>query len=68
MENRMSEEPVRVIKIGEVMTLTGLSRSSIYQAIRKGEFPLQLKLSQRSSGWLYSEVVGWLNSRPRGAG
>lgn len=66
MDNGKSEEPVRVIKITEVMTLTGLSRSTIYQAIRNGEFPLQLKLSARSFGWLYNEVIGWLNSRPRG--
>lgn len=47
--------------------MTGLSRSSIYAAIKQGTFPAQLKLTARSSGWLESEVVEWREMRPRGA-
>ncbi len=56
----------RIIRITEVMALTGLSRSSIYAAIKAGTFPAQLKLSVRSSGWLESEVIAWRDKRPRG--
>lgn len=57
----------RIIRITEVMTMTGLSRSGIYAAIKAGTFPAQLKLSVRSSGWLESEVIAWRDKRPRGS-
>ncbi|AWL03581.1 hypothetical protein DIR46_03380 [Massilia oculi] len=40
----------RIIRIREVIAMTGLSRSSIYAAIKQCTFPAQLKLSTRSSG------------------
>lgn len=40
----------RIIRVTEIMALTGLSRSSIYAAIKAGTFPAQLKLSVHSSG------------------
>jgi prophage regulatory protein len=57
----------KIIKIREVTAMTGLSRSSIYLQIKKGTFPVQVKLSTRSSGWLWSEINRWLVSRPRGS-
>jgi prophage regulatory protein len=46
----------RMIKLPEVISVTGLSRSSIYLLIKKGNFPPQIKLSTRSSGWLWKEI------------
>jgi prophage regulatory protein len=57
----------RIIRITEVIAMTGLSRSGIYAAIKEGTFPAQLKLSVRSSGWLESEVIAWRDKRPRGS-
>lgn len=57
----------RIIRLREVIAMTGLSRSSIYMLIKKGTFPAELKLSARSSGWLWQEVHGWMVSRPCGS-
>jgi prophage regulatory protein len=57
----------RIIRIREVIKMTGLSRSSIYLLIKKGAFPAQVKLSLRSSGWFYQEIKNWIEARPRGA-
>lgn len=57
----------RIIKLREVIAMTGLSRSSIYLLIKKGTFPVQVKLSTRSSGWFLSEINSWVVSRPRGS-
>jgi prophage regulatory protein len=57
----------RIIKIREVIAITCLPRSRIYLQFKKGTFPVQVKLSTRSSGWLWSEINGWLVSRPQGA-
>jgi len=53
----------KVIKISEVKELTTLSNASIYRLIKLGEFPKQLKLAERSSGWLLEEINNWLESK-----
>jgi prophage regulatory protein len=53
----------RLIKLPEVLQICGLSKSALYQKIKDGEFPAQVKLSQRSSAWVQSEVIAWANDR-----
>jgi prophage regulatory protein len=53
----------RLIRIDEVLHICGLSRSSLYATIQKGEFPAQVKLSKKASAWLYSEVQAWVTER-----
>jgi len=52
-----------IIRLPQVIQKTGLSRSSIYSATADKAFPAQLKLTQRSSGWLESEVDQWISDR-----
>jgi prophage regulatory protein len=40
---------VRFLRLKEVLAICGKSRSSVYDAIKKGEFPKPVKLSARSS-------------------
>ena len=53
----------QILKLSEVKLITGLSASSIYRAVNKGTFPRQIKLGERSSGWLKAECEQWLNER-----
>ncbi len=53
----------QILKLIEVKKTTGLSGSTIYRLISQGDFPKQIKLSERSSGWLKSEVDQWLDDR-----
>jgi prophage regulatory protein len=68
MNNDIPTEDLRIIRIRDVIALTGLSRSAIYAAVKAGTFPRQVKLSARSSGWWRGEVVLWLKDRPRSRG
>lgn len=52
-----------ILRLPSVKTRTGLSRSSIYLKISQGAFPRQIKLSERSAGWLESEIDEWINQR-----
>lgn len=52
-----------MIRMNVVKEMTGLSRSTIYQFIKDGKFPEQIKLGERASGWLESEVDDWLQKR-----
>jgi prophage regulatory protein len=47
---------VPFIRLKEVLAICGKSRSSVYEAIKKGEFPKPVKLQGRSSAWIKSEV------------
>tara|TARA_B100000787_G_scaffold163048_1_gene144335 strand:+ start:336 stop:530 length:195 start_codon:yes stop_codon:yes gene_type:complete len=53
----------RVIKLAQVIEITSLSSATIYRLIKTGQFPKQLKLAQRSSGWLLEEINNWLDSK-----
>lgn len=54
---------MRVLRIKDVQFKTGLPRSQIYTLIARGEFPKQIKLSERIVGWLESEIDAWIETR-----
>jgi len=53
----------QIIKLSAVIKLSSLSSATIYRLIKKGKFPKQIKLSERSSGWLLSEINKWLDDK-----
>jgi prophage regulatory protein len=55
----------KILRLAQVVALTGLSRSSIYRLIQSGQFPTQIKLAERASGWHESDVCGWIGERPK---
>ena len=52
-----------VLRLPEVKSQTGLSRSAIYQRIAEGLFPKQFNLGGRAVGWLSSDVDNWIKER-----
>jgi prophage regulatory protein len=56
-------QPIRMLRLPDVMQKTGLSRSQIYRLIALGSFPTQIQLGDRSAGWIESEIDGWLGER-----
>ena len=54
----------RILRLKEVQRMTGLSRSTIYAEMAKGNFPKQIQLTgARSVGWYESAVAQWIESR-----
>ncbi len=49
-----------ILRLPTVKLRTGLSRSSIYLRISKGEFPSSISLGGRAVGWLEADVNDWL--------
>jgi prophage regulatory protein len=41
----------RLLRLPEVIEITGLGRDTIYRYIREGRFPRQRRISERASGW-----------------
>lgn len=53
----------KIVRLGRVLELTGVSRSMVYLMIGQGRFPAAVPLGVRARGWLEAEVVGWLTER-----
>lgn len=54
---------MRIIRLKEVIYLTGLARSTIYRYIGEGSFPKAVSLGERSVGWVDAEVQEWILAR-----
>ena len=50
----------QIYRFPEVMKLTGLSRSSIYLAVSKDEFPKPIKIGRRAVGWPNDVIEKWV--------
>ena len=55
--------PDTIYRLPAVLARTGLSRSGLYEAMNRQEFPAQIKLGPRAVGWADSEITAWLESR-----
>ena len=51
---------MRLIKLKEVMSYTGLGRSSIYKFMAEGHFPKSIALGARAVAWESSEIEEWV--------
>jgi prophage regulatory protein len=63
MQTATINSPVTILRARQVREKTGLSRSTIYLKIQKGEFPAGVSLGDRAVGWLSNDIEGWITSR-----
>lgn len=57
----MAEKHLRRPAVEEV---TGLSRTTIYEMMKRGEFPRPIKITSKAVAWPESAITKWLASRP----
>ena len=50
-------------RLPEVLRQTGLSRSTIYDMISRGDFPRQVQLGRRAVGWMAEDVLDWIHAK-----
>lgn len=55
--------PKRLLRIKSVLSVTGLSRSTLYNKISVGEFPAPIHVGDRAVAWLSDEVARWIDER-----
>lgn len=60
--------PERLLRLPDVEALTGLKKSSIYDAMKRGEFPSALKLSRRAVCWNSGAIDRWISERIKAGG
>ena len=54
---------MRILRLPEVLRITGLSRASIYRLVRSGTFPQSGALTARTVGWFSTDVDAWIAAR-----
>ncbi len=51
------------LRIPDVMTQTGLAKSTIWLWVKQGKLPAPIKLSSRVTVWEQSELDNWMDSK-----
>ena len=59
----MAEQLRSFLRLKQVKEVTGMSRSWIYEAIRRGEFPSPFSLGARAVGWDSVAIADWQAQR-----
>ena len=62
-EKEKQQVPLLILRRNQVEERTGLKRSTLYEQIKKGDFPSPIKIGIRAVGWIDSEIQAWLESR-----
>ena len=62
---RATSRPERqILRVADLQTQLGLSRTTIWRLRRAGEFPPPIRLSANAVGWPAHLIDEWLTARP----
>ncbi|MEK7947681.1 AlpA family phage regulatory protein [Pigmentiphaga sp. YJ18] len=53
-----------VYRVADVTRLVGLSKTTIYALLAKGDFPRPVRITDKIVGWRAEDVVVWVRDRP----
>ncbi len=53
----------KLLKLPDVIDRVGMAKSSIYRAMRDGEFPNPVSIGPGAVAWLESELDEWIGAR-----
>lgn len=54
---------MNLIKLKDVISITTLSKATIYRLIKQGSFPNSISLGPRAVAWKLSDIVEWIEMR-----
>lgn len=55
----------KLLRRSDVESRIGLSRSTIYDWMKRGQFPQPVKLGERLVAWKESDIAAWLDAREK---
>ena len=53
----------RFLRLAEVLEMTGMGKTFIYDRMKEGSFPKQIQLGSRSVVWNEQEVITWMEEQ-----
>lgn len=65
--SRLGQYRERLLRLPDVLFLTGLGKSSIYACIKEGSFPTAVNITEHAVAWRESEVNAWIATRTAAA-
>jgi prophage regulatory protein len=51
-----------LLALPTVMALTGMARSTVYECVKRGDFPPQARRTRRFARWRAGDVRAWLRN------
>lgn len=54
-----------ILRLPEVLSIVGLSKSTLYAMMKAGKFPGSVGLGKRAVGWKSSKVFAWVAALPQ---
>jgi prophage regulatory protein len=55
--------PDKLLRLPDVLRLTGLRRSSVYEKMKAGTFPRSVKVGARAVTWSEAAIQAWIRER-----
>lgn len=55
--------PLRLLRLPQVMDMTGLGRTKIYALQAEGRFPMRVHITAYCVGWVEQEIQAWISER-----
>lgn len=55
--------PIKLLRLPQVMEITGLRKTKIYELNAERAFPRRVRITAHSVGWVEAEVQAWLAQR-----
>ncbi|MQT97845.1 helix-turn-helix transcriptional regulator [Pseudomonas helleri] len=52
-----------LIALPEVMMITGLKTTKIYEMVKQGIFPKKVRIGPRAVRWVRAEVLSWVDEQ-----
>ena len=68
MSSKTNLSEARFIRLPDVKTITGLSRSTIYKKIAADEFPKQISVGSNQVVWVKHQIDEWCDRQISSAG
>ena len=62
-ESTSRSTPIRILRLAQVIDMTGLGKTKIYELQAQGRFPMSVRITAHSVGWVEQEVQAWLTGR-----
>lgn len=53
----------RLLRLPEVVAMTGASKTTIYDLMKAGKFPACTKITRRMAVWSEAAVLTWIQAR-----
>ncbi len=63
MNQNMPTPSLRLLRLRQVMSVTGLARSTVYKYCSENSFPRPIHLGERNVAWVESEVQQWIEHK-----